>query len=143
MINMRHVGPLSMKLKQDAAGLRSHGFVNAAPLLEGRAAEARALEARLMSAEEKVAELEELNRGASQLWRDAMEREARLREIVEMAWKGYGYDQEWDCDCPVCAAIRTRTPYGTKGENDVDRATQREYREWREQKAKGENDGEV
>jgi len=36
----------------------------------------------------------------------------RLQEIVEMAWKGYGYDQEWDCDCPVCAAIRTRTPYG-------------------------------
>jgi hypothetical protein len=41
---------------------------------------------------------------------------ARLREIVEMAWKGYGYDQEWDCDCPVCAAIRTRTPYDTEGE---------------------------
>jgi len=35
----------------------------------------------------------------------------RYREIVEMSWKGYGYDQEWDCDCAVCAAIRTRTPY--------------------------------
>ena len=39
----------------------------------------------------------------------------RYREIVEMAWKGYGYDQEWDCDCPVCAAIRTRTPHDTDG----------------------------
>jgi len=40
----------------------------------------------------------------------------RLRAIVEMAWAGYGYDQEWDCDCPVCAAIRTRTPHDTEGE---------------------------
>jgi len=40
----------------------------------------------------------------------------RLQGIVEMAWKGYGYDQEWDCDCPVCAAIRTRTPHDTEGE---------------------------
>ena len=39
----------------------------------------------------------------------------RLRAIVEMAWKGYGYDQEWDCDCLVCAAIRTRTPHDTDG----------------------------
>ena len=39
----------------------------------------------------------------------------RYREIIGMAWKGYGYDQEWDCDCPVCAAIRTRTPHDTDG----------------------------
>lgn len=113
--DLRHIGPLSQSLKQDAQGLRAHGFDAAAPHIEMRAAEARALEARLWSAEEKIAELEELNRGSSQLWRDAMEREARLREIVEMAWKGYGYDQEWDCDCPVCAAIRTRTPHDTDG----------------------------
>ena len=35
----------------------------------------------------------------------------RLREIVEMAWAGYGDDQEWECDGRVCAAIRTRTPH--------------------------------
>jgi len=39
----------------------------------------------------------------------------RLQEIIEMAWKGYGYDQEWECDCQVCAAIRTRTPHDTDG----------------------------
>ena len=39
----------------------------------------------------------------------------RLRAIVEMAWAGYGYDQEWECDCQVCAAIRTRTPHDTGG----------------------------
>jgi hypothetical protein len=39
----------------------------------------------------------------------------RLRAIVEMAWAGYRYDQEWECDCQVCAAIRTRTPHDTGG----------------------------
>ena len=43
----------------------------------------------------------------------------RLREIVDMAWKGWGYDQEWDCDCPVCAAIRTRTPHALEGGDDA------------------------
>ena len=44
----------------------------------------------------------------------------RLRGIIEMAWKGYGYDQEWDCDCSVCAAIRARTPHGAALEEGGD-----------------------
>jgi len=39
----------------------------------------------------------------------------RLQMIVEMAWKVVGDSQEWDCDCPVCAAIRTRTPHALEG----------------------------
>jgi DNA repair exonuclease SbcCD ATPase subunit len=90
LTDLRYVGPLSAKLKGDAQGLRSHGFDKAAPHIEMRAAEARALEAELVRAgqennemQNRLAELEEMNRAASQLWRDAMEREARLREALQ------------------------------------------------------------
>ena len=45
-----------------------------------------------------------------------------------------------DCprsDCPDCDGLR-RALADTEGERRVDRATEREYREWREQKAEGE-----
>lgn len=117
--DIRRIGPLSQGLKDDAQGLRAHGFTKAAPHIEMRAAEARALEARLWSAEEKIAELEQeredFRLGLVDCLKSRSDELRRLEGIVEMAWKGYGYDQEWDCDCLVCAAIRTRTPHDTDG----------------------------
>jgi len=62
--DIRRIGPLSQGLKDDAQGLRAHGFDRAAPHIEMRAAEARALEARLWSAEQKIAALEQAIRDA-------------------------------------------------------------------------------
>lgn len=57
----------------------------------------------------------------SELRVDALIRERdRLVEIIDMAWRGYGYDEDWECDCRVCAAIRTRTPHGVVPEGGDD-----------------------
>jgi len=35
----------------------------------------------------------------------------RLNRIIDKSWEGYGGGDvlDWDCDCPVCVAIRAAT----------------------------------
>jgi hypothetical protein len=64
-------------LEQENEDLRL-GYVD---LLKSKAADSP-LMARIAALEQERDELKELNRGVSQLWRDTMEREARLREAI-------------------------------------------------------------